>query len=121
MNIKRVLGKLGEKIASEFLIKKGYKILETNYYSQFGEIDIIAQKKDLLIFIEVKTRSKNMTNALSSVSATKQKKLHKTAQVYLSKNQKYQEMFTQFDVIGIVPSETNLYQIEHIKDAFRIY
>ncbi|MCD8025298.1 MAG: YraN family protein [Candidatus Gastranaerophilales bacterium] len=57
-------GKYGEKLASQYLIKNGYRIIETNYkYSRLGEIDIIALYKDELCFVEVKTRSSNKFGA----------------------------------------------------------
>lgn len=56
MSNKKTVGKFGEKIARKYLEDKGYKILETNYYTRVGEIDLICQKGDTLIFVEVKTR-----------------------------------------------------------------
>lgn len=50
-------GSSGEKIAVDFLLKKGYRILETNFRTRFGEIDVIALDKDLVVYVEVKTRS----------------------------------------------------------------
>ncbi|MEA1972281.1 MAG: YraN family protein, partial [Candidatus Cloacimonadota bacterium] len=117
---KKKLGNLGEKLAQKNLLKKRYDILELNFFSQFGEIDIIATKGNEIIFVEVKTRTSNIESALSSVSFSKQQKLHKTAQIFLSKNPKYSEYFTRFDVIAVVKNN-NHYQIEHLEDAFRIY
>ena len=56
---RREIGILGEKLARDFLKKKGYRILETNFRCQYGEIDIIARKKDYLVFIEVRTKTSN--------------------------------------------------------------
>ena len=54
---KRVIGKYGERLACEFLKKKGYKIIDNNYRTRVGEIDIIARDRESLVFIEVKTRT----------------------------------------------------------------
>ena len=54
---KKLLGRAGEKLAVDFLKKKGFKILKTNYKTVVGEIDIIAQDREYIVFIEVKTRS----------------------------------------------------------------
>lgn len=56
MPARKVLGNQGEEIASKFLQEKGYKILQRNFHSRFGEIDIIAQEGNTLVFVEVKTR-----------------------------------------------------------------
>ena len=52
----RKIGKDGEEIAAKFLLDKGYNILEKNYYTRFGEIDLIASKNDILVFVEVKLK-----------------------------------------------------------------
>ena len=121
MKLNKKLGFFGESIAKRFLQNNGYDILETNYYSAFGEIDIIAIKNERISFIEVKTRSKNIDSAISSVSFSKQNKLHKTAQIYLSKNPNYSELFTSFDVIAIVTNNKVNHTIKHLIDAFRIF
>lgn len=66
-------GKIGEKLAKEFLEKQGYKILETNiHFSRNCEIDIIAQDKNTIVFIEVKTRSSNTCGSpLEAITKTK--------------------------------------------------
>ena len=110
-------GKLGEDMAVEFLISLGYKIIHRNYYSQYGEIDIIALDDDLLVFLEVKTRSSNLSSALSSVSFAKQLKLSKTASFFLSQNQQYEDHFTRFDLIVILKKPDSI-KIQHYKDAF---
>ncbi|MCX7725191.1 MAG: YraN family protein [Thermodesulfovibrio sp.] len=106
------LGKEGEKLAIDYLLSKGYKILERNFRTVFGEIDIIAKHKDFIVIIEVKTRiSKRFGKPELSVNYKKQQKLKKLALYYLSK--KKEEHPVRFDVIAI-----NGKEIEHIENAF---
>ena len=110
---KKLLGKIGEKKAAEFLKKKGYKILECNYKSPFGEIDIIAQDGEYTVFIEVKTRTGEDFGAPSeAVDIRKRQKYVKSASYYLSFKDKW-ETPSRFDVIEIKNGEIN-----HIIDAF---
>lgn len=118
MKNKHNIGKSGEEIAANYLLKKGYKILFRNYHSQFGEIDIIALDKDTLAFIEVKTRSSNFEVAFSSVSFSKQQKLTKTALDFMSKNYEYEDFLTRFDVIVVLFDQQEEYRIKHLIDAF---
>lgn len=118
MKNKQFVGKSGEEIAANYLLKKGYKILFRNYHSQFGEIDIIALDKDTLAFIEVKTRSSNFETAFSSVSFSKQQKLTKTALDFMSKNYEYEDFLTRFDVIVVLFDQQEEYRIKHLADAF---
>ena len=116
---KMLFGKKGEDIAVKYLTRKKYEIIFRNYHSQFGEIDIIALKNNELIFFEVKTRKSNFESAFSSVSITKQKKISKTALCFLSKNTKYDNFLTRFDVIALIYDQRkNSYEIKQIKNAF---
>ena len=101
MNTKR-FGIIGEKIGQNYLIKKGYEILHTNFYTKKGEIDIIAQKDNLIIFVEVKTRSnlKYGTPAMA-VDSNKKKHIKFVAKIYLTLN-KIKEQNIRFDVIEIL-------------------
>lgn len=115
-NIKQI-GSKGEKEAKEFLISNNYEILRTNFHSPYGEIDIIAQDDETLVFIEVKTRSCDLDSALNSISISKRKKISKTASYFLSKNHSLEDMFTRFDVIIILNKKTHT-SLKHIKEAF---
>ena len=115
-NIKEI-GTKGEKQAKEFLISNKYEIINTNFHSPYGEIDIIAEDKGTLVFIEVKTRSTDLDSALNSISISKRKKISKTASYFLSKNHSYEDMFTRFDVIIIITKKTYT-SLKHIKEAF---
>jgi putative endonuclease len=112
---KIICGKTGEEKAKQFLLNLGYQIIKTNYHSGYGEIDIIAQDKHELVFVEVKTRAKDPETAFSSVSHSKQRKLAKTASVFLTRNPHYQDSFTRFDVIAVINKSG---QIIHLKEAF---
>ena len=110
---KKFFGKIGEKKAAEFLKKKGYSIIELNYRTHYGEIDIIAKDGEYTVFIEVKTRSGNEYGAPSeAVNAKKQEKYVKVATEYLVKNKKT-DTLCRFDVVEIENGEIN-----HIIDAF---
>ena len=113
----REIGIKGEKLAKEFLISNNYEIINTNFHSPYGEIDIIAKDNETLVFIEVKTRSTDLDSALNSISISKRKKISKTASYFLSKNHSFEDMFTRFDVIVIITSKTHI-SLKHIKEAF---
>ena len=113
-------GNTAEDIATGFLARKGYLIRERNYRSSFGEIDIIAEKNELLVFVEVKYRKSNFLEAFSSISISKKKKLIRTALYYLQKHPHDSQKISRFDVIAIVDSYSkNEYEIKHVEDAFR--
>jgi len=109
------LGRRGEKISVEFLRKQGYKIMDRNYRCPQGEIDIVAKDKDVLCFVEVKTRrTEKYGLPAEAVDWHKQKKLARTALTYLKeKNISQQDL--RFDVISVYPDH-----IEIIKDAFLV-
>ncbi|MCS7203891.1 MAG: YraN family protein [Thermodesulfovibrio sp.] len=106
------VGKEGERLAQQFLLKRGYKILEKNFRTPFGEADIIAKYKDSIVIVEVKTRKTEVFGEPKlAVNYSKQMKLRKIALYYLHKLQK--ELPVRFDVISIKNGE-----IEHIENAF---
>ncbi len=105
----------GEKAAAKFLKKNKYKILCQNFRCRLGEIDIIAMDKDILVFAEVKQRkNSDFGNPSDFVDFRKQRKIRKTAEMYLLKN-KIKPM-CRFDVIEVI-GEKN-FSITHIKNAF---
>ena len=84
---KNDIGKIGENAVADLLKKKKYKITATNYRSPFGEIDIIAENKDSILFVEVKTRTQEMFGrGREAVGYSKQAKIIKTAQFYMSEH-----------------------------------
>lgn len=115
----RSTGQLGEDYAASLLVQKGYQIVERNYYSRFGEIDIIAQNSKYIIFAEVKTRDENyQVSPLEAVTPGKQKKLYKTALLYLQSHPT--GLQPRFDVIGLTTASDSfaVKSAEHIENAF---
>lgn len=82
---KRSAGLIAEDIACNYLTQEGLLLRGRNFYSRFGEIDIIMQDIDTLVFVEVRQRKSGYADALESISYFKQKKLLKAANYYLSK------------------------------------
>lgn len=110
---KKFLGRAGELKAAEFLKKKGYKILKTNYKTAIGEIDVIAEDDGVIVFIEVKTRTDESFGApAEAVNYKKQQKYYKVASYYLMV-QKKTDSACRFDVVEIENG-----QINHILNAF---
>jgi putative endonuclease len=109
----KVMGNLGEQLAQKYLKKQKYKIIETNYQTKLGEIDIIAKDGDTFVFVEVKTRSL-IQFGLPREAVTKQKqtKIRQVATQFLKQN-KALNAPCRCDVIDIL-DET----ITHIKNAF---
>ncbi len=118
------IGALGEEAAALALVKNGYKIIEKNYRSKMGEIDIIAKDGDYTCFIEVRLRKNNSFGSpADSINEGKQRRIIKTAQQYAVKNKIYDTPM-RFDVVLInaVATENRLKNahLEIIKDAFRM-
>ena len=110
-------GRLGEKLAVDYLKSSGYDILDMNYHSRFGEIDIIAAHNRFIVFVEVKLRKENsLVSPSESVIKSKQRKIIKTAVQYLFKNQT--QLQPRFDVIEIKITKDKYESINHIKNAF---
>ncbi|KAB1156976.1 YraN family protein [Flavobacterium luteum] len=110
------LGKLGEALAVEFLQKKGYTILETNWTFQKAEIDIIAQKETILAVVEVKTRSSiDFGLPQDFVKPKKIQLLVKAVNEYVISNDL--EVEVRFDIIAL-HKKGKKFIIEHLEDAF---
>lgn len=111
---KRKVGEKGEQWAVDFLISKGYKIIERNYQASRYEIDIIAQQDDWLVFVEVKLRG-DQDHGLPEDNAGKAKQnfLIKGADIYLNENDWPGKV--RFDLISITIKP---FEIIHFEDAF---
>ena len=110
------LGKKGEQLAVNYLIDNGYKIVAKNWRFQKSEIDIIAQKENILASIEVKTRStKEFGNPQDFVNAKKIKLLVMAMNEYVIRNDLDVEV--RFDIIAITKNGNN-FEIEHLEDSF---
>lgn len=110
------LGELGEQLAVDFLIENGYKILERNYRYMKAEVDIIAQKKDVLAVIEVKTRSTtHFGDPQDFVNPKKIKLLLSAIDYYVV--QRDLDLDVRFDIVAVIYQKDNT-KIEHLEDAF---
>ncbi len=110
-------GKLGEDIAVDFLNNSGYKIIERNFRCELGEIDIIALDKNILAFVEVRTKkTSSFCTPQETVTFSKQKKLQKLSLYYLTKKQ-IKNKDCRFDVVAIDLSKGKN-GIELFKNAF---
>lgn len=111
------LGKIGEEIAVQYLLKKGYKILCRNFYFDKAEIDIIAQKEEgTVVIVEVKTRNSDFFgDPQSFVTPAKIKLLVKAANEYIVS--KELEVEVRFDIIAILKNQ-KVEKLEHFENAF---
>ncbi|GEJ45028.1 YraN family protein [Chryseobacterium sp. ON_d1] len=113
-------GKIAENLAADHLKKYGYKILVRNFRFQKAEIDIIAEKDDLIIIVEVKARS---TDAFmlphEAVTKTKIKSIVSAANHYLEEFNRDNEV--RFDIISVLPDKNKNLAIDHIMDAFQAF
>lgn len=108
-----VKGVLGEDLATKYLKKKHFKILERNHRNKVGEIDIVAMQKKTLVFVEVKSRSTlEFGRPAEAVNAHKQHKLRQVASLYLISHKL--DIPCRFDVIEILDGQV----INHIENAF---
>jgi len=104
----KTIGDNAESMAEHFLIKQGITVIEKNYRDFPGEIDLIAEDQDTLVFIEVKFRkSTNFGQPFEAVTRAKQKKIIRTAQSYLQKHPKLANKACRFDVISIHNQDVN--------------
>ncbi len=119
-SFKRQIGNQAEDIAREYLTQHGLTLIEQNYLTKFGEIDIIMldNAEQLLVFVEVRYRKNTQFGSASdSVDHHKQNKLIRTAEHYLQKHDKFDEYICRFDVVGI-ESDLKYPKITWIKNAF---
>ncbi len=113
------LGDEGERVAERFLKKKGYKIIERNYRTPIGEIDLIAKHRGQIVFIEVKTRQSLMYGTpIDAVDQRKRRRLGNLALLYLKQNRLY-DTSVRFDVVGLTMKDGS-YEVELITDAFEV-
>lgn len=110
----KIEGNKGEIRAVQFLKKEKYKILETNYKNRTGEIDIIAEKDNVIVFVEVKNRSTfAFGRPIEAVTLHKQNRIKRVAEIYLMMKNVY-DNDVRFDIIEVCDDFIN-----HVKDAFQ--
>lgn len=116
--LRKLLGRKGEERAAEFLAEKGYRILERNYRTRSGEIDLIALHEGCIVFVEVKTRTSTAFGAPElAVNPRKRSNMVKTALAYL-KYKKLHQSPCRFDVVAISSAEAQ--KVELIQNAFEM-
>lgn len=114
-------GTVGEDIAEKYLKSQGYDILGRNLNCRYGEIDLVARKKDHLFFVEIKLRKGNdFGSAIEAVSSTKQKRIRKSAEYFLFKKKEWQKLIPFFSVVAIDEDQDgqSAPRIEFLPDAF---
>jgi putative endonuclease len=111
------MGRKGEAIAADYITKKGYRILDTNWRHGHKEIDIIARLKDEIVVIEVKTRAENYAEEpWEAVTPSKIRNIVEVADVWLRIN--HVDLETRFDVISILINKDGSHALEHFEGAF---
>jgi putative endonuclease len=118
-NSKQVLGREGERVAERYLVKKGYRVVERNYRCRGGEVDLIVLDQRVVVFVEVKTRTKHgFGSPLEAVEPRKQRRMILAAQLFLLEK-KLHGRDARFDVVGISwPGVQPV--VEHVQNAFEI-
>ena len=124
---KALLGRYGEKMARRYLRRHGYKIVKKNFLAETNEIDIIAENKDTLAFVEVKTRTighenPNEPRPASSVDAKKQRGIIKASGFYTAYNPSKKKK--RFDIVEVYVNQNNnkyyLAEIKHLINTFNV-
>jgi putative endonuclease len=116
--LKKVIGKEGEDRAAQFLMKRGYRIIERNYSTRSGEIDLIALHDGAVVFVEVKTRTSDAFGAPElAVNPRKQQRMVKAALGYI-KYKKLHQVPCRFDVVAITTAAER--EVELIQNAFEM-
>ncbi len=119
------IGRLGERAATRYLRKNGYRIVARNSHFSHNEIDIIAKNKEFIVFVEVKARSTDQSltykfgSPASAVTRSKQKRTVDAARAFL-RTEKYSKLQPRFDVIEVHlnKDDKTILQINHIENAF---
>lgn len=118
-NARQLLGREGERLAEDYLKRKGYKVVERNYRCAGGELDLIVLDKRVVVFVEVKTRTGHgFGSPFEAVEFHKQQRMIQAAQYFLNLKKLHQRD-ARFDVVGISwPGGEPL--VEHIENAFEL-
>lgn len=113
----RIVGNDGEMRACEHLVRNGYEIIERNWRTRDGEIDIIAYKNQTVVFVEVKTLPNGTMDMIQKeLNHRKRQRILKTSKCYLINHRQYNDSYVRFDVIVIdMPGFESVY---HIESAF---
>jgi len=115
-------GREGEEAAAAFLRKQGYRILEQNFRTALGEVDLIAEHAGAVVFIEVKSRSgEAFGQPVDALTPFKQNKIHQVARVFLARHA-IQNREVRFDVVSVAgePGRPEGWRVEVLKNAFQL-
>ncbi|MCB5270384.1 MAG: YraN family protein [Candidatus Cloacimonetes bacterium] len=117
---KQDLARMGENVAASYLVTDGYSVVCRNFRVKQGEIDLIVEKNQQLIFVEVKTRSyHSIVSALANVNYRKQVHITRVALEYCRQNPQFDNYNTRFDVIIVLRDKRNdSFSVKHFSDAF---
>lgn len=117
---RRAVGQEGESAAEQYLRHKGYRIVARNLRSSVGELDLVAEDDQVLVFIEVKTRRTGaFGGAIHAVHQRKQEKMIRLAALYLARHH-IKDKLCRFDVVLLQGTDVAVPQIEHIQNAFEV-
>ena len=114
----KLLGKKGEAVAARYYLNQGYTLLEHNYQCRLGELDLLLQKQELLVFAEVKTRRPGgLGTPAEAVNTAKQRRVVQAAKYYISRTQT-EETAVRFDVVEVQPLPNGGWSVHCIPNAF---
>ncbi len=112
-------GKLWEIKAANYLRKKRYKLVEANYQTRFGEIDLIVKNRKYICFVEVKQRNFNsVARPAEFVDISKQRKICAAANIYLANTKT--DLQPRFDVVEIYTKDNEIISLKHLENAFEL-
>ncbi|MGI5865710.1 MAG: YraN family protein [Myxococcales bacterium] len=112
-------GEAGESLAAEYFVERGYRVVERNFKSQLGEIDLVVEKGEQLVFVEVRARSYvSFGYPEETISRAKRRKLSLAALYYVV-SRRLTERVIRFDVLAVILTRSGP-RIEHIEDAFEV-
>ncbi|OGC24082.1 YraN family protein [candidate division WOR-1 bacterium RIFOXYB2_FULL_42_35] len=115
-----LLGKEGEQIAQRYLSEQGFRIIVTNFRSAQGEIDLVAQDGDFLVFVEVKSYSfRSYGTPVGAITKNKKRSLIHAARTYIVRHN-IKDIYCRFDVLTIFNKQDGTQVIEHYRNAFTI-
>lgn len=112
-------GAQGEALARRYLLRRGYRIVETNWSSIYGQLDIVAERDGALAFVEVKTRrAANTESALAGITTSKKERMLKAVYQYLHDRELDADTQWRIDVIAVALDGDRPPKLDHVEDAF---
>jgi len=115
---KKAIGDFGEQEACDYITELGYEIVKRNYYSRFGEVDIIAKDRDVYVFIEVKTRKYvSEGDVFENINDRKLRRFRKTVEFFCMRNDIIDQDL-RVDLIGVIVNKDGSINIAHDKDIW---